>query len=182
MLFRLRCHLWKWETGWGRGQTPVVPQMSQAHFRGHAVQRYLLATVCQEVLDPVRCLAFYAIVYPACRGGGCGPLYQMPSRNPPLQHRLACLGLCWCAAPVQTGWVGFRRTILFWIHVGSDPGCGVCQGVCWQRCLSIGGVLKTDWNWSFSSSALCLGSVRSSPGMLSHSVPMSMVSFLQCFI
>ena len=35
--------------------------MSQAHFLGHAVQHYLLATVCQEVLDPVLCFAFYAV-------------------------------------------------------------------------------------------------------------------------
>ena len=49
------------ETGWGRGQTLVGPQMSRAHFLGPAVQHYLLATVFQEVLDSVPCLAFYVV-------------------------------------------------------------------------------------------------------------------------
>ena len=37
--------------------------LSHRHIcRDHAVQHYLLATVCQEVFDQVLCLAFYSIL------------------------------------------------------------------------------------------------------------------------
>ena len=62
MLFRLRCCWWRWETGWGRGHPPWDPRCHGHFCRGHAVQHYLLAMVCQEVLDPVLCRAFYSIL------------------------------------------------------------------------------------------------------------------------
>ena len=54
MLFRLRCHWWRWETWWGRGQAPVGPQMSRAHFWGHAVKYYMC---CWLQFVRMRCLS-----------------------------------------------------------------------------------------------------------------------------
>ena len=110
MLFRLRCHWWRWEIAWGRGQTPVGPQMSRTHFwkpcrPALPVGYGLSGSPWSSSLSCLLCRT-----YPVCRRGGCGPLCRMPSGNPSLQHRLACLGLCWCGAHLyKLDELGFTR-------------------------------------------------------------------------